>query len=1170
VTFPLLAPLQRQLKALAADLRTQTDERTELREWLRTQYDTAFGTRTGGTYETWRDEQVDQAAVGWLLGTVFVRFCEDNDLIDKPWIAGPGDRTDAAVQAQTAWLLEQTELRHARHWLREAFSHLAELPATAALFDAHNPVWRWDLSADAAGALLDFWRRGAGVHDFTNPDLDTRFLGDLYQDLSVEARKRYALLQTPEFVEEFILDLTLEESLKEYGLEDTSLIDPTCGSGHFLLGAFGRLVKRWEREHPAMGARERVQKALDQVTGVDINPFAVAIARFRLLVAALQTCDEKSLTDAPGFRMRLAAGDSLLKWGREDSSHQGDLMELLDTGEAYAYYTEDAEALADYLRPGQYTVAAGNPPYITVKDKFLNGKYRKLYKKTCSGKYALSVPFAERFFDLVRGKDEAGRAGIVGQITTNSFMKREFGKKFIEDFLAREIELTSIIDTSGAYIPGHGTDTILLVGRRRYPRGASVKTILRVLDEPGVPDNPAEGLVWTAIVRAVNDPRLSSGYVTAARLPQEFFAKHPWSLAGGGASGVQSQLENSGRIRLEAAAEHIGVTAVTGEDDLYLLPTNGAALRLGVDATRHLVEGEAVRDYLIAGWSDGIWPYDNALKPVLPEHLGRLGQLLITFRSAINRRKRFGTPMVARGLTWWEWQELYRAKLKVPLSITWAEVATHNHFVLDRGGKIFKQTAPVIKLLASANDEDHLELVGLLNSSAACFWLRQVSHVKGGSGIGRGIQNEEWEGRRQFNATRVAAFPIPTGSPLARARNLDSSARDLTATRPAAVCAIGTPSRTGLSQARAEYDRLRSEMVAVQEELDWEVYRLYGLLDDDLTAPADALPALTLGERAFEIMLARKVASGEANTEWFSRHGSTPITEIPAHWPEAYREVVARRIEVIESRPDIALIERPECKRRWASVPWEVQEKAALRDWLLDRLEAEALWRRPGAGRPTSVAVLADEVSADPDFRLVLDLYCGRDDYDVTSELTRLVADEAVPFLAAYRYKPSGLDKRLQWERTWELQRREDAGETLDKPIPVPPKYAQADFARTPYWRNRGKLDVPKERFVAYPHAGRNGDRSPVIGWAGWDHLEQAQALAALYVDRRQNEGWPAERLLPLLAGLVELEPWLHQWHGAPAAGYPGSPAEFYTTLIDAELAAHGADRAEVGLGRLP
>ena len=52
-------------------------------------------------------------------------------------------------------------------------------------------------------------------------------------------------------------------------------------------------------------------------------------------------------------------------------------------------------------------------------------------------------------------------------------------------------------------------------------------------------------------------------------------------------------------------------------------------------------------------------------------------------------------------------------------------------------------------------------------------------------------------------------------------------------------------------------------MIAIQEELDWEVYRLYGLIDeDDLTYVTDDLPGLALGERAFEIALARAVAGG--------------------------------------------------------------------------------------------------------------------------------------------------------------------------------------------------------------------------------------------------------------------------------------------------------------------
>src|SRR2546423_1734934 len=81
---------------------------------------------------------------------------------------------------------------------------------------------------EAAAGLLDFWRSGSGVCDFTDPDLDTSFLGGLYQDLSAEARKRHALVQTPDFVADLILDLTLTSAIEEFGYDKISLIDPVC------------------------------------------------------------------------------------------------------------------------------------------------------------------------------------------------------------------------------------------------------------------------------------------------------------------------------------------------------------------------------------------------------------------------------------------------------------------------------------------------------------------------------------------------------------------------------------------------------------------------------------------------------------------------------------------------------------------------------------------------------------------------------------------------------------------------------------------------------------------------------------------------------------------------------------------------------------------------------
>lgn len=137
-----------------------------------------------------------------------------------------------------------------------------------------------------------------------------------------------------------------------------------------------------------------------------------------------------------------------------NSALQSEVIRHRGQGMEHAYRVEDLAEL-NRLLGQQYHVVVGNPPYITVKDRGLNQAYRDRYA-TCHRQYSLGVPFTERFFDLAHYGYAAQPAGYVGMITANSFMKREFGKKLIEDFFPR-IDLTHVIDTSGAYIPGHGT-----------------------------------------------------------------------------------------------------------------------------------------------------------------------------------------------------------------------------------------------------------------------------------------------------------------------------------------------------------------------------------------------------------------------------------------------------------------------------------------------------------------------------------------------------------------------------------------------------------------------------------------------------------------------------------------------------------------------------------------
>jgi hypothetical protein len=48
------------------------------------------------TYEEWREDLLAQVAAGWVLASVFVRFCEDNGLVATPLLSGPGAALDRA------------------------------------------------------------------------------------------------------------------------------------------------------------------------------------------------------------------------------------------------------------------------------------------------------------------------------------------------------------------------------------------------------------------------------------------------------------------------------------------------------------------------------------------------------------------------------------------------------------------------------------------------------------------------------------------------------------------------------------------------------------------------------------------------------------------------------------------------------------------------------------------------------------------------------------------------------------------------------------------------------------------------------------------------------------------------------------------------------------------
>lgn len=277
-------------------------------------------------------ETARPAAVAWVYSTVLVAWAEDHELVD-PWL-----RADAEIRRKEFLALPGMTMSA---WVARAIASLCVHPATACLLDPrYNPLRSARPPDRVLLDLVDWWAGDAPSlaydHDGRGPASITGWLpGDLLQALSDERRKGFALAQTPWWIADGILDLTLLPAAEEFRDETLRTIDPCCGTGHFLIrkidylwelyttGALqprqmvgGQAVTGWTPVGPA----EAIRRILDGVDGCEIDPLTAAVAQLRFVVAIGELMHRAGLLDGPlrldtiphTVRPRIVVGDSLL------------------------------------------------------------------------------------------------------------------------------------------------------------------------------------------------------------------------------------------------------------------------------------------------------------------------------------------------------------------------------------------------------------------------------------------------------------------------------------------------------------------------------------------------------------------------------------------------------------------------------------------------------------------------------------------------------------------------------------------------------------------------------------------------------------------------------------------------------------------------------------------
>jgi hypothetical protein len=658
----------------------------------------------------------------------------------------------------------------------------------------------------------------------------------------------------------------------------------------------------------------------------------------------------------------------------------------------------DPSGKSDGRNPG-FDVILGNPPFVRAKDELARRAYMQRWTAAIKG-FHLLVPFFERAFQILRPR------GHLGFIVSNAFAKREFGKKLVEDFLPQH-KLEEVVDCSGLMFPGHGTPTCIVFARavsppvaavpppptggQRPPLQQTVRVTATLRGDLRTP--PEDSPLWQGAVAHHAHVGYRDAWVAVTNRPSAELAKHPWVFSTDAQATLVKLEQTSGASLESLCSEPIGAQFITGADDVYvLLPHLARRLRIPGEYLRRYATGEDVRDWEVWPSALIIFPYDENLDPLAEPLPPSLDQFLTPYRQHLENLVISGTtPKKKTHLKWFEYRRLARAKLRATYNIIFPQISMYNHCYLSAHFVAFKEKAQACVLKTDVPNETWPALTGFLNSSSALFILKQVCFNKGPSKHGE-------QDRFEFSGNILAERTIPAHvlSQTALQENFvvrsttcslrgdripglastklfempgeayDGWSRALpgyTAPHPDIAGPFGTAQEllTLRAKAREERERLRREMTALQEEMDWLVYSAYGLLPQDHLAvglggmDAEHPWEVALGQRPFELAA---INAGP-----------------PADWEEKRKQLWLARMEAIRTNEHIARIEQSVYKRRWVPPDYEKEFAEAFKWWL--REKAEFFLEHAVNGGPISLENWAAGLWNDPRVRAAAEAYNG-------------------------------------------------------------------------------------------------------------------------------------------------------------------------------------------------
>ena len=303
-------------------------------------------------------------------------------------------------------------------------------------------------------------------------------------ELKPEVRKAGGVYYTPEYIVDYIVANTVGEAIKGKTPDEIvniKILDPACGSGSFLLGAYKYLLN-YHKEYflknktkKYMGSRYEIidesgnlalwvrkQILINNIFGVDIDSNAVEVAKLSLLLKSFEysfnvneygqgsLLNEKIL---PSLDNNIKCGNSLI--GNDFYESHLDL----DDATLYKINCFDWNSkFRDIMKTGGFDVVIGNPPYVQIQG--MEKELKEGYKEANYKNYVLTGDIYQLFFE--KGLDVLKIGGIVGMITSNKWMQANYGA-VTRDYFYRNANVNGVIDLGGGRFKGATVDTSIIL-----------------------------------------------------------------------------------------------------------------------------------------------------------------------------------------------------------------------------------------------------------------------------------------------------------------------------------------------------------------------------------------------------------------------------------------------------------------------------------------------------------------------------------------------------------------------------------------------------------------------------------------------------------------------------------------------------------------------------------